>query len=562
MLSELKVKDFAIISELRLSFYDGFNILSGETGAGKSVLLKSLSLLMGGKASADIVRTKAKSASIEGLFDISQRSDVQKQLETMGIEHDAENLVVKRVITTNGKSKIYVNGSLSTLTSLTKVVHPLIQLTGHTAPLIEITGQHESKNLLERAYHLDLLDLYGDLLDKRKHFENRYHSYLEKKEQLKDLQENASTQEQKLDYLVFQRNEIESLNLEEGEETQLENKYKSIKNRQKLVDFQLSCLQLLENDDDAALTRLQKALQMLEGAERYDESLSGMKSNLESSIDHLNEYLLSLNSYGRDLDEDDESLYEVEERLSRFRKLQKKYGDTSSEILAHLEQIRTEINQIDNVDEHLQALSKEVKELELELKNLATKLHKARKKAAKTFADKVNAELQDLNMKGLVFQIDVSLKEELDRKGSSLIEFLCKQNAKDTPRPLSKTASGGELSRILLSIKKVIGTSEMPRTYLFDEVDTGVSGETAAKVGKKLAEISKGQQVICVTHLPQVASEAEHHFLIEKTNKKDSTHMQVLELDKEARINEVARLISGEKLSKSSLQHATELLGF
>lgn len=560
MLVELTVKDFAIIDELKLNFHEGFNILSGETGAGKSVLLKSLSLLMGGKASSDIVRTGSKQAIIEGLFDISDRDDVQSQLIEMGVENDGENLVVRRVIAGSGKSKVYLNGSLSTLGGLTKVVHPLIQLTGQTAPLIEITGQHESKNLLEKSYHLDILDLYADLVNERQSFETRFETYHTKKEELEALKANQSMLEQKLDYLKFQHTEIETLDLEEGEEVSLENRYKSIKNAQKLVDFQQSSSRILEEDDDSALTRLQRALQILDGAERYDSSLSDLKQNLELSIDYLSEYLASLSDYSRNLQSEDNDILEVEDRLSRFRKLQKKYGETSKEILEQFELIKTEIDQIENSDENIDVLTKEVKELELELKSLSQKLHKKRLKAAKEFSKAVNSELADLNMKGLEFLIDVSAKEQLDRRGASSTEFQCKSSKLEEARALAKTASGGELSRILLSIKKVIGNSEVPRTYLFDEVDTGVSGETAEKVGKKLKDISSGQQVICVTHLPQVAAQGEHHFYIEKSNVKGRSSMQVSELDTDHRVNEIARLISGEKLTKTSLSHAKELL--
>lgn len=560
MLVELTVKEFAIIEELKLNFHEGFNILSGETGAGKSVLLKSLSLLMGGKASSDIVRSGAKQAIIEGLFDISDRDDVQKQLIQMGVENDGENLVVRRVIVNNGKSRVYLNGSISTLGGLTKVVHPLIQLTGQTAPLIEITGQHESKNLLEKSYHLDILDLYADLVSERGSFENRFQTYHDKVTELNEIRNNQGLLEQKLDFLKFQHKEIESLNLEEGEEINLENKYKSIKNSQKLFDFQMMSSRLLEEDDDSALTRMQKALQVLEGAERYDDELSSLKQNLEHSLDYLSEYLSNLSDYSRKLDNGDEDILEIEDRLSRFRKLQKKYGDTSKEILDHFESIKDEINQMENSDQSIDALSKEVKELELSLKVLAQKLHKKRIKAAKDFSKAVNLELSDLNMKGLEFLIDVNQKLNFDRKGNSTAEFQCKNSKLEDARALAKTASGGELSRILLSIKKVIGSTEVPRTYLFDEVDTGVSGETADKVGRKLKDISQGQQVICVTHLPQVAAQGEHHFYIEKSNAKGRSMMNVLELNKKDRVSEIARLISGEKLTKTSLSHAKELL--
>jgi DNA repair protein RecN (Recombination protein N) len=560
MLNELTVKDFAIIQEISLPFHQGFNILSGETGAGKSVLLKSLSLLMGGKASSDIVRTGAKQAIIEGFFDLSDRPDIKDKLVAMGIDAEEDSLIVRRVIAVNGKSKVYLNGRLSTLSNLIQVVQPLIQLTGQTAPLIEITGQHESKNLLERAYHLEILDVFAKLMPERVIFEELFVQWNQKKKLLSELRENAQIAEQKLDFLQFQKKEIESLDLEIGEEESLENKYRSIKNKQKLIEFSQRTLQILEEDDDSALSRMQKALQILESNEKYDSQIESLKPQLEQAIDLSSEFIYSLQSYASGLDSEDEDLIDVEDRLSRFRKLQKKYGETSEDILTYLSDIRSQIDELQNSEQNIDILEKEIKELHLSLKGLAAKLHDKRKKAAKAFAKQVNEELLDLNMKGLSFLVELAEKEDFDKKGYSQVEFLCKTAEGDNARALNKTASGGELSRILLSMKKVMGSSELPRTYLFDEVDTGVSGETAAKVGSKLREIAKGQQVICVTHLPQVAALGEHHFFIEKSTEKKQAKMQVKELAKDERVNEIARLISGEKLSKTSLSHAKELL--
>ena len=560
MLNELTVKDFAIIQEISLPFHQGFNILSGETGAGKSVLLKSLSLLMGGKASSDIVRTGAKQAIIEGFFDLSDRPDIKEKLVSMGIDAEEDSLIVRRVIAVNGKSKVYLNGRLSTLSNLIQVVQPLIQLTGQTAPLIEITGQHETRNLLERTYHLEILDVFAKLLPERSKYEDLFQQWNQKKSLLNELRENAQIAEQKLDFLQFQKKEIESLDLELGEEESLENRYRSIKNKQKLVDFSQNSLMLLEEDDDSALNRMQKALQILEANEKYDSQIGELRPQLEQATDLVSEFIYSLQSYASELSSEDEDIMDVEDRLSRFRKLQKKYGETSEQILAYLEDIKAQIEDLENSEQNIDSLEKEIKEIHLSLKSLASQLHGKRKKAAKSFAKQVNDELLDLNMKGLSFLVELAEKEDFDKRGFSQIEFLCKTAAGDSARALNKTASGGELSRILLSMKKVMGSSELPRTYLFDEVDTGVSGETAAKVGGKLREIAKGQQVICVTHLPQVAALGEHHFYIEKSTVKQQAKMHVKELTKEDRVNEIARLISGEKLSKTSLSHAKELL--
>ncbi|MAF91962.1 MAG: DNA repair protein RecN [Bdellovibrionota bacterium] len=562
MLAELRVNNFAIIDRIDLQFKSGFNILSGETGAGKSVLLKSLSLLMGAKASSDLVRFDAEFASIEGFFDVTDRPDIKKQLLEMGIACDDNELVVRRIIGKNGKSKVYLNSSLSTVHGLNRVVHPMIQLTGSSAPLIEITGQHDSKNLLDRSYHLDILDLYAGLFPKRETYLERYEVAKELRMEIEKFQEGQMFNEQKLDFLSFQIREIESMNLVAGEEEDLEADYKKMKNSQKLQEFLHLQQRLLEDSEGSALTRLQKAEQSLNQSIKLDPALEKLQDNLEKAKDFLSEYLYDLQSYSNKMENSELDVFDVEERLSRFRKLQKKYGQTSEEILKALDDFKEEQSKIENFDSCLEEKQKKLKNLELELKSIATDLHKKRKKAALAFTKKVNQELKDLNMNGFEFSIEIDSAKDFDRRGNTELSFVCKTASAEKARPLHKTASGGELSRILLSLKKVIGNEELPRTYLFDEVDTGVSGETAEKVGKKLREIAENQQLICVTHLPQVAAQGTHHFKITKKVIKGKAHMQVESLNKKDRIDEIARLISGEKRSRTSLTHAKDLLGY
>ncbi|MFK8139396.1 MAG: DNA repair protein RecN [Bdellovibrionales bacterium] len=560
MLVELTVKDFAIIDEVQIEFRDGLNILSGETGAGKSVLLKSLGLLMGGKASSDIVRTGAKQAVIQGLFDISGRDDVKDRLREFGIEESEEDLVVRRVVSANAKSKIYINSSLTTLNTLSQIVCPLIQLTGQSAPLIEITGQHDSKNLLDRSYHLDVLDHFAKNLDLRKSYQQSFKKLSELQNHLSQTLENQKQNDQRLDFLKFQEKEIVDLDLQVGEEEDLENSYKILRNSQKLVDFSDASLSILSESDDSAMQRLQKASSLLQEASQKDSSLTKMDSSLETAMAHLESYIEDLQDYAGSLASQNLDPIEIESRMASLRRLQKKYGVSVEEIHLHLESIQQEILNIENQDAIIENLEKEISALKLGLKKLAQQMSLARKKAAKTIQKLVNIELKDLNMKGMEFLVDVSQTKELSSKGNDSVEFLCKGSPKEQARALAKTASGGELSRILLSLKQVIGRTELPRTYLFDEVDTGVSGETAEKVGKKLRQISEGQQVICVTHLPQVAAFGDTHFYIEKASKSGRAIMQLTQLVKDKRVREIARLISGEKLNSTSIAHAKSLL--
>ncbi|MDG0815573.1 DNA repair protein RecN [Bdellovibrio svalbardensis] len=560
MLLELKVSNFAIIENLHITFKDGLNILSGETGAGKSVLLKSLSLLMGGKGSSDTIRTGATQATIEGSFDLSKRPDVMTALKDMGIEADEDILIVRRVLSAGDKSKIYLNGSLSTLGSLRDVVAPLVELAGHSAPLIEMTGQHENRNLMSKAYHMDLLDQYAGTWDKRLLFTEKYNRYHAIFEEIKKLESDAKQKAQRLDFLIYQRDEIANLDLSPGEDQELEIEVKKLKNSSRIGAFADSAEAALYTDDDSAISRLNVVLKRGAELASLDPQIAAKLENLEQAKALIDESVYELRQYASKIDADPQRLEEVEGRLSELRKLQKKYGTNVNDILKALMEMEIEISNLQNSDVKVESLKKEAAVLLKELETLGTDLHKRRMKGADLLADSVGAELLDLNMKGVTFHVNIEKTTELTSTGMSDVEFLSQTSAKDVKRPLAKFASGGELSRILLSLKRVVGSSNQPRTYLFDEVDTGVSGETAEKVGRKLKTIGKGQQVICVTHLPQVAAFGDAHFFIQKSPQKDSVAMLVSELKQKDRVQEIARLISGEKISKTSLAHAEQLL--
>lgn len=559
MLLELKVSNFAIIENLHISFKDGLNILSGETGAGKSVLLKSLSLLMGGKGSSDTIRTGSQQATIEGSFDISKRPDIIEQLINMGIDHDEHTLIVRRILSAGDRSKVYLNGSLSTLNSLRDIVAPMVELAGHSAPLIEMTGQHENRNLMSKNYHLDLLDQYSGTWDKRLLFTEKFNRYHRIFEEIKELESDAKQKAQRLDFLVYQRDEISNLDLQSGEDLELEVTLKKLKNSHRIGTFVDQAESALYADDDSAISRINAILKKGMEISNIDPAIAEKVDNLEQAKALIDESIYELRQYVSRIDSDPAKLEETEARLSDLRKLQKKYGASVDDILAALQEIETEISDLQNSDTKVDSLKKEAAVLLKELQALGKDVHARRVKGSALLADSVNAELLDLNMKGVTFHVQI-MDSEMNSTGFSDVEFMSQTSAKDVKRPLTKFASGGELSRILLSLKRVVGSSHQPRTYLFDEVDTGVSGETAEKVGRKLKTIAKGQQVICVTHLPQVAAFGDIHFFIQKAPDSDSVAMAVSELKTKERIQEIARLISGEKISKTSLAHAEQLL--
>lgn len=561
MLLELKVSNFAIIDNLHIRFKSGLNILSGETGSGKSVLLKSLALLIGGKASPEMIRPGQSQSIVEGCFDISKRKDLQSKLAEHGIDCDDDQLIIRRLISSEDKSRIYLNGTLSPLTTLRDLVAPLIEVTGPASPLIEMTGQHENKNLMSKFYHLDLLDHYCGTWEKRHLFESQFNRMKQIDSEIHHLKNDGQNKAQRLDFLIFQKDEIEKLDLNPGEDLSIESEIKKLRNASRLSSFVNLAESMLYEDEDSAKNRLKVVLKKSAELISLDPTLAEKVQGLEQAQALIDDVLYSLRGELEELESDPGRLEELESRLSAVRKLQKKYGSDVGSILQALVGIENEIAVLQNSEQRILDLQKEQEKIKVELKKLGQDLHARRSKGAEVLTASVNEELSELNMKGVLFSVDLEKSEEFKSTGLSDVEFMTRSSAKDIPRPLSKFASGGELSRILLSLKRVVGSSDQPRTYLFDEVDTGVSGETAEKVGKKLKSIAVGQQVICVTHLPQVAACGDHHFYIQKSPQKDSVSMDVSELKSKDRVREIARLISGEKISKTSLAHAQELLG-
>lgn len=565
MLQELKVSQFAIIDSLQIEFQKGLNILSGETGSGKSVLLKSLALLMGDKASSDTVRVGATQATVEGAFNLKNRADLEKKLTDLGIPVDDHQLIVRRTISTEDKSKIYLNGVLSPLSQLRELISPLIAVTSHQAPLIEMTGQHDNRNLLSKSYHLDLLDQYASLSDLRIAYENTYSQWIHLKSEIQSFEKKAQEKNQRLDFIKYQVSEFKNLNLNPEVDENLEQEIKSLKNSSKLIQFSELCSEVIYEDQDSVSSRLKSLLKKSHEFAQLDQELYEKTQGLEQALNLIDETIFAIQSYVKKLNLDPEVLDEKESRLSQIRKLQKKHGQDLHAMIQLFDSLQKELHELENSDSHLIEMQKKCHALELELQKKAIELHQHRTQAAKKLTLLVNEELEDLNMKGVTFHIQASLLQQLSSTGLSDIEFLSKTSPKDPERPLGKVSSGGELSRILLALKKSVSqtttkTHELPRTYLFDEVDTGVSGPTAEKVGKKLKEIARFQQVICVTHLPQVAAFADAHYTIHKKTVKQQAVMNVELLDSKSRIEEIARLISGEKISKTSLAHAEQLI--
>ncbi len=560
MLLDLKVSNFAIIDEVSVHFKPGLNILSGETGAGKSIIMKSLGLLMGEKADSRSVRQGAEQATIEGLFDISDRNDIIERLRALDIDASEDTLVVRRTVSSEGKNRVFLNDTLTSLNSLRDIVAPLIEVTGPASPLIEITSQHENKNLASKLYQLDLVDTYAKTWTLRLEVQKAHSELQLTKEKLGKMKEQLQWREQRLDFLKFQREEIKTFGPAPEDDDALEAQIRKARNSSHLIEFKTLAEDVLYENEQSVLSALHKLEQRQIYFQKIDPKLGEIFKPLEAAKANLNEFLFEIREYGQSLDLDANQLESMEKRLSDFRLLQKKYGQTTAEILAHLEKIETEISELENANESIETLQKQGEAQSAALLKLAKKLHAEREAAAKSLVKEVNSELSRLNMKGLSLAIAFQALDEVASHGLTDVEFVTKLSKDSAPLPLAKFASGGELSRILLALKCVTGHDGKPRTYLFDEVDAGVSGETAEKVGIKLHQIAKKQQVICITHLPQVAAQGNVHFFVNKRVSSGKAKMEIAELSGKSRVQEVARLISGEKITKTSLAHAESLL--
>lgn len=564
MLLSIRISNLAIIESIQLELAEGFNVITGETGSGKSLLLKALSLLLGDKASADWIGPHGAQARVEGLFSLVKRPDIRSRLADLGLTHDSDphEMLIRRILSAD-KSKIFINDHAVTLQTLKSIVSPMIELTQSSAPLVELTGQFENKNLLEPSYHLELLDQYLDLENALSDYYKLYREWVSVQEQERELQRKQNDRDQKLDYLKFQQQEIESFGLQLEQDARLEQEIQLLKEQLKLVEFQqLAQSTLSEGPYNVTdqLNSLQKKLHQLpiqgelttswiEQLERIRESLSELSYQIESKI-----------KSSEDLESE---LQEKMERLSHLRRLQKKFGPTLEDIAQNYQRLVKEIEELEKAEWHLSRLREQKNQLESQLRAKALELHSLRIKGAQGIQAKIQKELDDLNMKGLEVSWSLQQAQELGPTGLTHAELLCKNKGSGKALPLAKAASGGELSRILLATKVILSDEKWPRTYLFDEVDAGVSGVTAEKIGKKLKQVAGANgQVIAITHLPQVAVWADHHILISKelSGSGDEVHVHVKTLDSEERTQEIARLLSGETITASSLRNAKELL--
>ncbi|MBA7559482.1 DNA repair protein RecN [subsurface metagenome] len=552
MLTELNIQNLAIIDELNVSFTGGLNILSGETGAGKSIIIGAVSLLLGDRASSDLVRSSAESAVVEALFDVSGNEEVQKKLEEAGIGSSTE-LVLKRVVSRGGRNRIYINGNLATLGMLASLGELLVN----------ICGQREHQILLDADSHIDMLDTFGALMLLRAEFYDLYTGCQGLKKKLGELETRNNEKIQREELLKFQLDEIEKSDVKIGEDLALQDEKRILGNAQKLDEYAGRAHDALYAAEGSVLERLGGVVDDIKEIRKIDPGLKVSEEDLESVFFNLEEISFVLRDYVKGITFDPARLEAIDDRLEYLGKLKRKYGATIEDILRRKEEITEELEGIAYLGEEIARVSEEIGQREKVLLEKAGDLSERRRAASGVLKGTIEDEIHSMRMADTVFDVrfanppgegDVS---SLNPKGMDEVEFYLSTNVGEELMPLNRIASGGELSRIVLAMKKVLaGTG----TVVFDEVDSGIGGAAAEVVGEKLKDVSKRHQVICITHLPQIACFGDTHFLVSKEVQGERTNAGVNLLSEEERLDEIARMLSGVEMTEKTRQHASEML--
>ncbi len=551
MLREMKIKNFAIVDSLSVEFQPGLNILSGETGAGKSVVIGALGLLLGARAQSDQIRSGAKAAEVQAFFDIEDAPVLDK----LGID-GSEGVIIRRIISGNGKGRAYINDTLTNVKSLEEFGRYLV----------DIHGQHDHQRLTSTEKQLEFIDSFGKLDDLTDDYRKTYHEFNAVGEELRRLKEQAKETAHRIDLLRFQVKEIEEAHLTRGEIADLEEQRKILFNSTKLRELCEEAYSLLYEGERSVVDGINTIITHLRTISGYDTSSEEPLDLLNSASPLVSDAAATIRDMREKYDADPERLEAVEKRLDTLRSLQKKYGETEEEMLAYLNKAKTDLENLEHSDERIEVLSSRIDELKRDLKNKAKKISNKRKTAAEKVQKLVSERLGELAFRKATFEVDVDQRKDENGEiifgpsGSDAVEFLFSANASEPPKPLKKVASGGELSRVMLAIKSVFAAIDDTPIMVFDEIDAGIGGKTAMSVGDALKALSLRHQVLCITHLAQIASKADMHMSIEKNQKEKKVDIDVKLLEGENRVKEIARMLSG-KVTPTSLKHSEELLG-
>ena len=535
MLQTLYIENIAVIEKSSIDFSGGLNVLTGETGAGKSIIIDAINAIMGQRTSREIVRTGASSAFVSAQFD-EVNSAVRQKLAELGFGGDESELLLQRTLSASGKSTCKINGRPATAAMLREVA----------AGLINIHGQHESYELFSPETHIDYIDRYGRLLPALEDYKEKYKKYIILQKKLNEANSDESSRLSEIDLLSFQSKELFDADIQPGEEEALDTERSSLMNFEKLSSLLNRAHMLLSGEDNSGCELVDMAANAMQSAANYSSDYEEISNTLTDVYYNLRDCAESVSDALDSLESDPERLEEIEERLDLINRLTRKYNCTADELPALAEEMQTRLEELLNYDRNRDELIAACSAAKEEAEQSARALSDKRRRTAAEFAEKVKAEMSFLNMPNVEL-VPFFEESALSPKGIDKMELLISANPGETPRPVAKIASGGELSRMMLAIKTVLAGTDTVDTLIFDEVDTGISGSAAEKVGLKLREVSSESQVLCVTHQAQIAALADHHYLIKKQVEQGRTFTEVQPLDHEGRVNELARIIGGEE---------------
>ncbi|MDN3201248.1 DNA repair protein RecN [Enterococcus faecalis] len=552
MLQELSVKNFAIISSLQLEFQMGMTVLTGETGAGKSIIIDAMGLLTGGRGSSDYIRQGANKCTLEGLFSMPKSQELKQLLEELGIETEEDSLVIQRDISASGKNVCRVNGRIVNITNLKRIGEYLV----------DIHGQNEHQELMQSERHIDMLDEFcgKKLLTVKEKYTRAYQEYRALEAKVRKRQKNEKEFAQRMDMLHFQSDEIASAQLVAGEEEQLLEERNKLNNFQKIADALTISYAALNGEDDSSLDKIGTSMNELASIESLDPEYKTLSDTVQNAYYLLQEASGDLSRLIDGLELDEGRLNEVENRLELIRQMKRKYGDSIETILSYYEEITKELAEADFLEGGTGDLEALLAEKQQAAHQQALVLRKERKRLAKELEQQILTELKELYLERTEFEVRFTELEHLQENGLDGVEFYITTNPGEPLKPLVRVASGGELSRVMLAMKTIFSQTQGITSIVFDEVDTGVSGRVAQAIADKIYQISENSQVLCITHLPQVAAVADEHYFIEKEIVAGRTETSVRILSEKERVNEIARMLAGSEITKLTIEHAQELL--
>jgi DNA repair protein RecN (Recombination protein N) len=563
MLKNLRIRNYALVEDLEVEFYPELNVLTGATGAGKSIIVGAVNLVLGERASSDVIRTGFDNAIIEASFELESDQIFRNLLIPLRINCPDNILIIRREISSKSVSRCFVNDKQITLGSLKSIGDRLADL----------HGQHEHQSLLNVEKHIEYLDHYSDLNNFLASVSQNYYRLKEKQKQLEELEKSKKQDLERKALYDFQIKEIEQANLSWGEEEKLIQDKKILENIEELYQLSSSIYQNLHEGEGSIQERLAISSKEIKRGKELDSRLKEPKESLDSSLIQIQELSRFLESYKDSLEFDPERLEMIRERLNLINTLKKKYGNTIDEILTYAQKIKEDLNRIENKDQIITGLKEEIKRLSDTFKKDCLLLSQKRKAKALDLGKKIQVTLSGLGMDKTKFEVKITSKEEenglleidgrryfADQKGMDQVEFFVSPNPGEELKPLAKIASGGEISRIMLALKSILAKADQVSTMIFDEIDVGIGGEVASAVGKSLKNLASSHQVIVITHLQQIASQADHHFKVFKQTSKGRTVTQIKKLEDRERVKEIARMISGEKISELTLKQAKEMI--